>query len=65
MSWSTAQRAELSPFLWEENSLPGSGLLICNAPWKLDEKLAALGEELSSVLGNGSARWAVDQLTPA
>ena len=60
-----ALRAELSPFLWEENSLPGSGLLICNAPWKLDEKLAALGEELSSVLGNGSARWAVDQLTPA
>jgi 23S rRNA (adenine2030-N6)-methyltransferase len=60
-----ALRAELSPFLWEENSLPGSGLLVCNAPWKLDEKLAALCEELSALLGNGSARWAVDPLTPA
>ena len=58
-------RAEFTPFLWEENSLPGSGLLILNAPWKLDEKLAALGEELSGLLGAGSARWSVDQLTPA
>jgi 23S rRNA (adenine2030-N6)-methyltransferase len=60
-----ALRAEFSPFLWEENSLPGSGLLICNAPWKLDEKLAGLCGELSGLLGNGSARWSVDQLTPA
>jgi len=58
-------RAEFSPFLWEENGLPGSGLLICNAPWKLDEKLAALCEELSGILGGGSARWSVDQLSPA
>ena len=57
-------RAEFTPFLWEENSLPGSGLLILNAPWKLDGKLAALGEELSGLLGAGSARWSVDQLTP-
>ena len=58
-------RAELTPFTWEENSLPGSGLLICNAPWKLDEKLAALCEELSGLLGSGNGRWTVDQLTPA
>ena len=57
-------RVEFSPFLWEEAGLPGSGLLICNAPWKLDVKLAALCEELSGLLGNGHARWSVDQLTP-
>jgi len=60
-----AVRAELSPFRWEENSLPGSGLLVCNAPWKLDERLAALCEELSRLLGSDGARWSVDQLTPA
>ena len=60
-----AVRAELSPFLWEENGLPGSGLLVVNAPWTLDEKLAALCEELTGVLGAGSGRWSVDQLTPA
>ena len=59
-----ALRVEFSPFLWEENSLPGSGLLICNAPWKLDQKLAALCEELAGVLGNGHAKWTIDQLTP-
>ena len=59
-----ALRAEFSPFLWEEAGLPGSGLLICNAPWKLDEKLSALCAELSGLLGNGHARWSVDQLTP-
>jgi 23S rRNA (adenine2030-N6)-methyltransferase len=58
-------RAEFSPFAWEENSLPGSGLMICNAPWKLDEKLAALCEELSGLLGSGKAHWTLDQLTPA
>ena len=58
-------RAEFSPFLWEEKGLPGSGLLVCNAPWKLDEKLAALCQELAGVLGSGQARWSVDQLTPA
>ncbi len=60
-----ALRVEFSPFRWEENSLPGSGLLVCNAPWKLDEKLAALCKELSGRLGNGGGRWTVDQLTPA
>jgi 23S rRNA (adenine2030-N6)-methyltransferase len=64
-AWPKALRAELSPYLWEESSLPGSGLVILNAPWKLDEALAALCEELSGRLGAGSARWTVDQLTPA
>ena len=60
-----ALRAELSPFRWEEKGLPGSGLLVVNAPWKLDDKLAALCGELAGALGNGHATWTVDQLTPA
>ena len=63
--WPKALRAEFSPFAWEETGLPGSGLLICNAPWKLDEALAALCEALSGLLGAGRGRWTVDQLTPA
>ena len=63
--WPKTLRAELSPFAWEETGLPGSGLLICNSPWKLDEALAALCGELSGLLGAGQARWAVVQLTPA
>ena len=64
-AWPKALRVELSPYLWEESSLPGSGLLICNAPWKLDEKLTDLCQELAGRLGNGRASWSVDQLTPA
>ena len=60
-----ALRVEFSPYAWEESSLPGSGLLICNAPWKLDEKLIGLCQELAGRLGNGRASWSVDQLTPA
>ena len=60
-----ALRAEFLPYAPEETSLPGSGLIICNAPWKLDERLSALCEELSSVLGGGRGRWSVDWLTPA
>jgi 23S rRNA (adenine2030-N6)-methyltransferase len=58
-----ALRAEFSPFAPDEASLPGGGLLICNTPWKLDEKLAALCEELSGRLGNGRGSWRVDWLT--
>ncbi|HEX4196780.1 MAG TPA: 23S rRNA (adenine(2030)-N(6))-methyltransferase RlmJ [Caulobacteraceae bacterium] len=44
-------------------TLAGGGLIICNAPWRLDEKLAALGAELDGRLGAGGGRWAVDWLT--
>lgn len=58
-----ALRAEFLPYAWEESTLPGSGLLFCNTPWKLDEKLEALCEELSVRLGEGRASWSVDWLT--
>ena len=56
-------RAEFLPYAPDEASLPGGGLIVCNAPFRLDEKLAALCEELSGLLGNGHATWAVDWLT--
>ena len=63
--WPKALHAELTPYGADEASLPGGGLLIVNAPWKLDEALESLCEELSRVLGNGSGSWLVDELTRA
>ena len=45
--------------------MAGSGLIICNAPWRLDEQLSALCEELNPLLSDGSATWRVDWLTKA
>jgi 23S rRNA (adenine2030-N6)-methyltransferase len=59
-----ALQAEFSPFQRDNVSLSGGGLLIVNAPWKLDERLAALGRELAGRLGNGRASWSADWLTP-
>jgi 23S rRNA (adenine2030-N6)-methyltransferase len=56
-------RAEFSPYRRDNVSLSGGGLLIVNAPWKLDERLMALCEELSGRLGDGRGGWAVDWLT--
>ncbi|MEI9963883.1 MAG: 23S rRNA (adenine(2030)-N(6))-methyltransferase RlmJ [Caulobacteraceae bacterium] len=58
-----ALRAELQPYARDEASLPGGGLLICNTPWRLDERLSALCEALSGVLGTGHGRWSVEWLT--
>ena len=58
-----ALRAEFLPYAPDEASLPGSGLLICNTPWKLDDRLTALCRDLSTKLGAGHATWTVDWLT--
>ncbi|HEX3917711.1 MAG TPA: 23S rRNA (adenine(2030)-N(6))-methyltransferase RlmJ [Caulobacteraceae bacterium] len=58
-------RAELAPYPRDGRAMAGGGLLICNAPWKLDEKLAALAEALVPVLGDGRGTWRMDWLTPA
>jgi 23S rRNA (adenine2030-N6)-methyltransferase len=55
-------RAEFSPYPRDGASLAGGGLLIVNAPWRLDERLTALCEELSGLLGAGGG-WSVDWLT--
>jgi 23S rRNA (adenine2030-N6)-methyltransferase len=57
-----ALRAECSPHRRDGVAMAGGGLLICNAPWKLDEKLSALGQELSARLGDGDGSWRVKGL---
>ena len=59
-----AVRAEFLAYPRDDLTLAGGGLIICNAPWKLDEKLTALCQELSGLLGDGQSSWAVDTLTP-
>jgi len=58
-----ALRAEFAPFAPDEASLPGGGLLICNTPWKLDEKLSALCAELAERIGTGRGSWRVEAVT--
>ncbi len=46
-----ALQAEFLAYPRDDFSLAGGGVLVCNAPWRLDEKLAALG-------GSSWAVWA-------
>ena len=57
-----ALRAEFAPYPRDGVSLAGGGLLIANAPWRLDERLTALCQELAGRLGDGGG-WSVDWLT--
>ena len=57
--------ADMLPYAPDEASLPGSALLIINPPWKLDEQLAALCQELVGVLGSGKGRWSVEWIAEA
>ena len=56
-------RAEFSPYPRDGLRLAGGGLLICNAPWRLDEKLIALCEALAGLIGQPGNAWSVDWLT--
>jgi 23S rRNA (adenine2030-N6)-methyltransferase len=58
-----ALRAEFLPRVQDGLGLAGGGILVANAPWRLDEKLSALCGELSGRLGDGRGRWTVDWLT--
>jgi 23S rRNA (adenine2030-N6)-methyltransferase len=60
-----ALRAEFLIRPMDGLSLAGGGILVANAPWRLDEKLAALIEDLKPLLGDGAASGSVDWLTPA
>jgi len=57
-------RAEFQIRPRDDQTLTGGGILVCNAPWKLDEALAALGADLGRLLGTGEASCRVDWLTP-
>lgn len=63
--WPKTLRAELLPYPVDGLTLAGGGLIVAGAPWRLDERLAALGQELSTRLGDSHGRWSVDWLTPA
>jgi len=56
-------RAEFLAYPQDGVGMAGGGLLICNAPWKLDETLSALCRELHPLLGEGRGSWSVDQLS--
>jgi 23S rRNA (adenine2030-N6)-methyltransferase len=58
-------RAEFLPYPRDNVSLAGGGLIVCNAPWRLDERLTALCEELGGLLGDGAASSRIDWLTQA
>jgi 23S rRNA (adenine2030-N6)-methyltransferase len=59
-----ALQAEFLTYPRDDLSLAGGGVLVCNTPWRLDEKLAALSRELAGLLGDGQATWTVNWLTP-
>jgi 23S rRNA (adenine2030-N6)-methyltransferase len=58
-----ALRAEFLAYPPDDFILAGGGLLICNTPWKLDERLGSLCRELGGILGDGRASWSVSWLT--
>jgi len=58
-----ALHAEFNVEPWVEGALAGGGLIVANAPWRLDEKLRSLCKELAPILGQGGANWAVEWLT--
>jgi 23S rRNA (adenine2030-N6)-methyltransferase len=55
-----ALRAEFLAYPMDGEDMAGGGLLICNAPWKLDEKLAALCQALHPILGEGHGSWRIE-----
>lgn len=59
-----ALRAEFLAYPLDGEAMAGGGLLIVNAPWKLDDKLEALCRELHPLLGEGHGSWRVEWATP-
>jgi 23S rRNA (adenine2030-N6)-methyltransferase len=58
-------RAEFQIRPRDDQTLTGGGIIVCNAPWKLDEQLAALGDDLARLLGTGEASCNIGWLTPS
>ncbi|MGE0584206.1 MAG: 23S rRNA (adenine(2030)-N(6))-methyltransferase RlmJ [Flavobacteriaceae bacterium] len=53
-------RAEFCPYARDGLTLAGSGLIICNPPWRLDERLRRLCGDLMPLLGDGHGSWSVE-----
>jgi len=58
-----ALQVELLPYKQDGEQLAGSGIVICNTPWKLDDQARSLCRELATVLGEGRGKWHVTWLT--
>ena len=63
--WPKALRAEFLAYPIDGVAMAGGGLLMLNAPWKLDEKLETLCRELHPILGEGHGSWRVESLSAA
>lgn len=57
-------RVEFCPYQVDCENLAGGGLIIINAPWKLDDASRALCLELTGLLGKRRGTWSVEWLTP-
>ncbi|WP_376704194.1 23S rRNA (adenine(2030)-N(6))-methyltransferase RlmJ [Mesorhizobium sp. ISC25] len=53
-------RAEFCPYQRDGVTLAGSGLVICNPPWRIDERFQRLCQELTAVLGGKRSSWSVE-----
>lgn len=53
-------RTEFCPYRRDGVTLAGSGLAICNPPWRIDRKLQRLCHELTALLGGKHSSWLVE-----
>lgn len=53
-------QAEFCPHPRDGTALAGSGVILCNPPWTIDEKLRLLCRELAPILGGDKGSWRVD-----
>jgi 23S rRNA (adenine2030-N6)-methyltransferase len=57
--FSNIVRAEFCPYRRDGLTLVGSGIVICNPPWRIDGRLRRLCEELTPLLGSKGSSWSV------
>ncbi|BAV46779.1 Ribosomal RNA large subunit methyltransferase J [Mesorhizobium loti] len=53
-------RAEFLPYERDGIRLAGSGIIICNTPWTVDESLRNLCHELMTLIGGPKGKWSVE-----
>lgn len=58
-SFTNVLRAEFCPYQRDGVALAGSGIVICNPPWKVDDRLRHLCEDLMLFLGERGSSWSV------
>jgi 23S rRNA (adenine2030-N6)-methyltransferase len=61
--FSRVLRAEFCPYPRGGHSLAGSGIVICNPPWMLEDRLRRLCKELLPILGGDESSWCVESVS--